>query len=174
MLKKIQTLLLSILLLTSCGFHLRGPTTLAKPLQTMYFQSQDPYSAFARNLKQYLKMSGVHLAASPQGAATTLSILQEATSQDLLSINSSQQTRQYNLKLTVAFEVLDSRGKVIVAPQMLTETRTLTLQSNQVLAGSNQAALLFHDMRRSIVYNMMNRLASKDVTRAVTGAPARS
>ncbi|HVY53282.1 MAG TPA: LPS assembly lipoprotein LptE [Gammaproteobacteria bacterium] len=173
MIKKTFLVLLLTWLISSCGFHPRSPATLAKPLQSLYFQSKDPYSALSRLLKQNLKMSGVSLASNAQEATTTLSILQESMGQDLLSINSSQQTRQYNLHLTIVFQVSDSHGEVLVTPQTLTETRTLTLQSNQVLAGSNQAAMLYNDMRRSIAYNIMNRLASKDISKAINHVQGR-
>lgn len=155
---------LFLLALAGCGFQPRSFTPLAKPLHNVYIQAHDPYSELTRNIKQYLRMSGVHLVANPQEASTILSIDREISGQELLSINSSQQTRQYNLRLAVAFEISDNRGQIITGPQTLTETRPLTLQSNQILAGSNQAAQLYHDMRRSITYSLMNWLSSKAVT----------
>jgi len=167
MFKYIYLLLLLPLLLNSCGFHPRGPRALAAPLHNIYVQSNDPYGELARNIKQELRMSGVHLTPSPQEATTVLNILQENKSQELLSINSSQQTRQYNLRLSVTFEVTDTQGERLILPQTVTETRPLTLQSNQILAGSNQAAQLYRDMRDAITYNLMNRLASKNATEAL-------
>lgn len=164
--------LASITLLSSCGFHLRGPMTLAKPLQQIYIQTEDPYGELARHLKQYLKTSGVQLMNSPTTISTTLQLSQERSNQELLSINSSQQTLQYNLKLMVTFKLLDAKGKVILAPQTVTETRPLTLQSNQVLAGSNQAAQLYQNMRRSLVYMIMMRLASPEASKTLTEALA--
>ena len=163
------TLLLS-LMLAGCGFHLREPLSLAKPLQNIYVQSRDPYGDLVRNIKQDLRMSGVHLAASPQEASTILNITQEIQSQDLLSINSSQQTRQYNLRLAVTFEITDIHGKILLDPQTVTEIRPLTLQSNQILAGSNQATQLYQDMRRSLTYSLMNRLTSKAADQALLPA----
>jgi LPS-assembly lipoprotein len=160
-------ILLTTLTLTSCGFHLRGHVPLAPPLHHLYLQSQHPYGELTRNLKQYLRMSGVHLASSPQAASAILTILNEQTSQELISINSSQQTRQYNLRLNVTFQILTPKGTLMVPPQTVTETRPLTLQSNQILAGSNQAAQLDFDMRRAIVYSIMNKLSSQTVTRTL-------
>ncbi len=159
--------LLTLLTLQSCGFHLREPLPLAPPLQNIYVQSRNPYGDLTRNIKQNLKMSGVHLAATPEQASTILNITQESMTQDLISINSSQQTRQYNLRLSVTFEITGPKGEVLIAPQTSTELRPLTLQSNQILAGSNQAAQLYNDMRRAVTYNIMNRLASKGMARAL-------
>src|SRR5689334_14864324 len=127
---KIFAFFFLLLTLTGCGFHWRKPLPLAKPLQNMYVQSRSPYNDLTRYIKQYLQMSGVHLVASPQEASTILNITQEVMAQDLLSINSSQQTRQYNLRLSVTFEITDKHGKMLVAPQTITELRPLTLQSN--------------------------------------------
>src|SRR5688572_1087389 len=109
--------------LTSCGFHFRQPMSLAKPLQNLYVQSHDPYGELTRKIKQDLRMSGVHLTASPQEASTLLIITQEAASQELLSINSSQQTRQYSLKLSISFELADKSGRTLVGQQTVTESR---------------------------------------------------
>jgi LPS-assembly lipoprotein len=158
---------LLFLSVAGCGFHLRQPMPLAQPLKNIYVQSPDPYGDLTHNIKQYLRMSGVHLAASPKEAATILNITQEVLSQDLLSINSSQQTRQYNLRLFVTFEITDAQGKALAGPHTIGELRPLTLQSNQILAGSNQATQLYHDMRRSLTYSLMNWLSSKAVAEAL-------
>jgi len=160
----ILVLCLLLLSLSGCGFRLHQPLPLAKPLQNIYVQSRTPYGDLTRNIKQYLQMSGAQLSPSPQKAATILNITQESATQDLLSVNSSQQTRQYNLRLSVTFEITDPQGRVLVPPQTLTELRPLTLQSNQILAGSNQATQIYQDMRHALTFNLMNLLASKGIT----------
>jgi LPS-assembly lipoprotein len=158
-------LLLSLIgLLSGCGFHLRGQLPLAPPLQKLYLKTQDPYGQLTRNLKQYLKDSNVQLADSPQTAETVLEILHEYNTEQLLSIGGTQQTRQYNIILTVNFQVTDPTGKILLPPQSMSETRSLTIQSNQILGGSNEENNLYQQMRRAIVYDIMNRLSSKDVT----------
>lgn len=155
-------------LLTGCGFHLQGEKQLAGPLHQMYLQTPDPYGHLARNLQQSLKMSRVRLVSSPAEADTILAILQDSTSQTFLSSSGTNQTRQYNLKVTVTFEITDNKGVVLMPAQTLEETRTMTVQSNQILGSSNEATLFYQQMRRSLAYGIMNRIASKEVTRMVT------
>lgn len=156
------------LTLSSCGFHLRGPVPLAPPLKQLYLKTEDPYGQLTRNIKQYLKLSGVYLANTPQEAETVLVILREFNSEQLLSIGGTQQTRQYNITLTVNFEVTTPDGKILVSPQSCSETRALTIQSNQILGGSNEENNLYQQMRRAIVYDIMSRLSSKEVSTLVT------
>jgi LPS-assembly lipoprotein len=159
-------------LLSACGFHFRGQVPLAPPLKKMYLQSEDPYSQLTRNVKQSLKISGVELVDTADKADTILDIIRETNSEQLLSIGGTQQTRQYNITLTVTFQITDAHGKVLVPIESLSETRSLTILSNQILGGSNEENNLFVQMRRAIVYDIMSRLSSSDVSALVTQPPA--
>lgn len=168
---KLNTVLLFIcLFLTGCGFHLQGEANLAPPLQRMYLQASDPYGYLARILKQNLRMSHVEIVNSPAEARTTLVIMQDNVSQDLFSVSGTQQTRQYILRVTVIFEVIDSYGRILLAPQPLTAARTITVQSNQILGSSNEMSLFYQQMRREIANAIIYRLASNEVTERITSA----
>lgn len=168
-------LLVLCFLLSSCGFHQRGSITLSAPLQNLYLQAADPYGQLTRNVRLYLKMSGVHLAKTPADATAILEILSENTSEQLLNISGTQTTRQYNLILTVTYRVTDSRGNLLVSTQTATATRPLTIDANQILGGSNQAISLYQQMRQAIVYDIMSRLASREISASLTASkPAQS
>ena len=158
------------LLLTGCGFQLQGEKHLAQPLHRLYLQTPDPYGQLARSIKQYLKMSNVQLVSYPNEATTILAITQDEPSQELLSVSGTQQTRQYNLRVTVTFEITTSKGVTIVGPQTLSETRTITIQSNQVLGSSNEANLFYQQMRRTLAYSILNRIASRELTQTINHA----
>ncbi len=154
--------------ITSCGYHLRGAMPLAAPLYKLYLDTHDPYGQLTHNLKQFLKVSSVTLVDKREDSTAVLGILHEATSQQLLGMSGTQQTRQYNLILNVIFQVTDPVGKILVPPQSITETRSFTIKSDQILAGSNEANNLYNQMRQAIVYDIMARLGSTEVTRLLT------
>lgn len=164
-------LIFLILCISSCGFKPRGSMPLAPPLYHLYLETPDPYGQLTRNLRQFLKMSGVLLAESPQEATSILTILSENTNNQLLGINGTQQTRQYNLILTVTFQVSNTNNRVLVTPQTITETRALTITNDQILASNNEAMSLYNQMRQVIVYDMMSRLSSEDITAQLTAEP---
>jgi LPS-assembly lipoprotein len=166
--------LVSVLLicLSGCGFHWRGQTQLAPPLQVIYIKAPNPYGTLAHNLRRSLTMSGTHIVEQPDKASMIFSILKEETSQQLLGINGSQQTRQYNLILTVTFEITTPHDEIVVPPQVITETRTLTIQADQMLASSNEANSLYQLMRASIVYKIMQRLGSQEITAIMLRQPS--
>lgn len=161
---------LSALMLTGCGFHLRGEQPLAKALHSMYLQTSDPYGVLSHNLRQSLKMSSVVLTDKPEQAKTILVILRDDTSQEFLGVSGTQQIRQYNLIATVSFELTDNKGRMLIAPQTLSATRTITVQSNQILGSSNEANLYFKQMQRSLASSIMYRLSSIEITKAIDAA----
>lgn len=156
--------------LAGCGFHLQGEATLAPPLHRMFLRTPDPYGHLASYLEEYLKMSNVNLVATPLQASTILDILKDHTSQDLLSVSSTQQTRQYNLKTIVIFQITDANGRIIVGPQIMSESRVITVQASQILGSSNETYMIYQQMRRTLAYAIMNRIASKEVTRLINTA----
>lgn len=156
--------------LISCGFHFQGQMTLAPPLHCLYLQTTDPYGYLVRNLRQYLKLSQVQLVSTPAQADTILTILQDTPSETFLSLNGTQQTRQYNLSVTVVFEISDAKGQVIIPAQTLVETRTITVQSSQILGNSNEASLYYQQMRRSLANSIMYRIASQETTIKIMNA----
>jgi LPS-assembly lipoprotein len=157
-------LFISFLCLAGCGFHLRGEVNLAPSLHNLYIKTADPYGQLAKNLRQYFKQSGINVTDNAKEAITIFDILSEQESQQTLSISGTQLTRQYNLALTVIFQVSDQSGKTIIPPQIVTESRAITIQANQILAGSNELTNLYQQMRRAIVFKIINRLASRDIT----------
>lgn len=168
---RIVFLLGLVTLFSSCGFHLQGDMPLAPSLHRLYLQSNDPYSYLTRQLSDYLKMSHVQLVSTPAEADTILVILKDDISQSLLSVGVTQQTRQYSLTLLVIFEITDKAGHVLVPPQAVSESKTITVQSNQILGSSNEATLFYQQMRRAIVYTIMNRISSREVTRLIEKTP---
>ena len=157
-----------IIFLTSCGFHMRESIKLAPPLHTIYVKTADPYGQLARNLRQYLIANGIHVMDKPELATTILWILNEQTSNYLLGISGTQATRQYNLILTVKFELIDIKNNILIEPQIVSESQTLTIKADQILAGSNEADNLYQQMRQAIVYDIMSRLSSQEISTLLT------
>lgn len=159
--------------LSGCGFHLRGQTTLPAPLQRIYIKTSQPYGELSHNLRQYLEMSGAYVADTPQGATTVLNIISDTTGQQLLGVTGTQQTRQYNFTVSVTFQLTNPDDTLLTSPETLTQSRTLPINASEILSGSNQANALYRQMRKAIVFDIMNRISSQQVTNILTKKPTR-
>lgn len=164
---RLFTALLLTSILVGCGFHWQGQVPLAPPLKKLYLQTDDPYGALSRDLQQNMELSQVTLVTKPEEADTILTITHDDATQNLLSVSGTQQTRQYNLVVTVVFNITDNKGNVIIPDQSLQETRTITVQSNQILGSSNEATLYYQQMRHVLAYAIMNRLSSTDISKTI-------
>ncbi len=171
LIKTIQLLLSCLMMLCTagCGFHPAGAAPLAPSLHRLYISTSDPYSNLVKYLEQTLAMSHVQVVSTASDADATLNILKDVNSQVLLSVGSSQQTRQYNLITTVEFEVRDKAGRVVMPDDTITESRTITIQSSEILGTSNEASLFYQLMRRSIAQVIIRKLASPTATAALMG-----
>lgn len=153
--------------LAGCGFHMQGEVPLAQPIKHLYLKTDDPYGSLSRNLIQNMQLSHVTLAENPENADTILTIVKDSASQSLLSVSGTQQTRQYNLTVTIIFNLSDAKGNTLLGNESLQESRTITVQSNQILGSSNEATLYYQQMRRVLALAIMNRLSSQEVTKIV-------
>lgn len=157
-------------LLIGCGFHLQGEVPLAPPLKKLMLKTDDPYGSLSRDLQENLKLSNVQLVEDQENADTILSITQDDASQQLQSVSGTQQTRQYNLIVNVTFNLTDHQGNTLLSDQHLQETRSITVQSDQILGSSNEATLYYQQMRHMIASEIMSRLSSIEVTAIVNQA----
>jgi LPS-assembly lipoprotein len=155
-------------LLSACGFHLQGQKEFPAALQSIYIQTPDRYSYLVHVLKQYFKMSHVKVVDTIDEARSIMVILRDDTAQQLLGVSGTQQTRQYNLKVYVTFEITDRNGRVLLPAQAFDDSRTITIQSNQILGTSNEALLYYQQIRRSLVTKIMDKLSSKEVSEQLT------
>jgi LPS-assembly lipoprotein len=164
---KLFLLLILVCSLTACGFHLRGYAPLPPELHTLYLQSNSPYSALTKQLQQVLKSSGVILVQDSQDAPLTLQILSDNFGQQITGQGASGQISTYQLSYTVSYQLLDAKGRVVQPPQMVGTTRSYAINSNQILGDTTVQTGLKDDMRRDLIYQLLNRLRSRNTLKAL-------
>lgn len=159
--------LITLLLLSSCGFKLRGHDALPAPFKVMYVRSYNPYDSFTKQLIRTLQKRGTIITQSPCNAPLTLDIMNDLITRQTSTISASTQLIQYKLVETVTYQLLDKRGNVITPPQSITTSRTYSVNINQMLAGNDAQTQLLPDMRRDIIFQLMLRLSSQETLRAI-------
>jgi LPS-assembly lipoprotein len=146
------------LLLTGCGFHLRGSAEFAPAVSELYVQGGNPYGPLVTELRRALRAAGIDVATAPAETTAILTILREDFDRRVLSVGSSGKAREYGLSLTVDFEVRTPQGEPLVAPQTIFTTRDYTFDPNRALAISDEEAVFRQDMIMDAVQQMLWRL----------------
>lgn len=163
-----MALIMTCLLISSCGFHLRGYYPLPLQLKSLYIEADDPYDDFVKNFKLILKESHVNLTDRKENNYTfkILSLMKSAL---LLNYQpptlkfTQDYTRKYSLTYTVNFEILDKKNRVIIPQHSIAQSRVLTIRESRILAGSNEAMFIYNSMIPDLIASIMDRLSSLEI-----------
>ncbi len=158
--QKVFTIILA-LLLSACGFHLRGLIDVPEWLDNVSIISKDGNKELISILKSQLEGYKVKVNPEPALAKYWLIINKTTFQQQLVSVGSSTNPRQYQLILAVEFMLQTSKGQVIKAPRLVTVSRQLTVNNDRLLGSNEEETVLISEMRREAVIQIINRLSRK-------------
>jgi LPS-assembly lipoprotein len=158
-LRSAAVVLVVALLVTGCGFHLVGRTTLPAPLAVTYLVTTDKQSDFAQGLRKALITSGSKLANTREQATGTVRIVTDQVTQKILSVSANNIPRQYEITYTVEFSV-STADRELLPTQKVEVTRDYSFNERTMLAKDNEEAVLREGMARDLVSIVMRRLAS--------------
>lgn len=149
----------ALLLLSGCGFQLRGNIDLPAGLQQMHVEGTSKYSGLGLELRRGLKTSGVNVVSEASAAQVILKVSSPSFQRRLLSVSgTSGKTTEYELTYTLNISLQDRNGKVLLAPQTLRQLRDYTYDQNNVLGKGDEQSRLQKDMQRDLVRQVLNRL----------------
>lgn len=149
-------LLAAALLLSGCGFHLRGEAKL--PFDTLYVQAA-PTSLFATKLRRAVSAgSQTKVTDDPKAAEVTLQILSELPQKQILSFSTAGRVSEFRLIYRVSYRLTDSKGiEYIPATEILLQ-RDFAFNDTEVLSKESEEALLYRDMETDAAQQLLRRL----------------
>jgi len=159
-------LILLVCFVAGCGFHLRNNAEIPPVLRVLYIKTAVPYSAFLADLKQNFSAVRICMTQCPEQALVTLHILGERFHESRITISATSLLSQYLLSYEVTYQLESANGCVLVPARTIAVTRNYTVNANVVLGAGNEIPLLQQDMRREVVYQLINQLSSARVIRA--------
>ncbi|KTD20763.1 hypothetical protein E3983_06955 [Legionella israelensis] len=148
------------ILLVACGFHLRGSVDLPKWLDNVFIINQGGDRELTHTLEKYFDAYKITISPSAEQATYWLVIKGAGHEQQITSIGSGSNPRQYELIYFVDFQLQTSKGKPIKPLSHFTVTRQLTVNNDRILGSDEEANLLISEMRRDAAIQILNRLSS--------------
>lgn len=148
----------SSLLLTGCGFHLRG--SFEPPFDTLYLRLPENERLTNRITRAVRAGSSVRLVDSAQAADAVFEITNVSTNRDILSINDQGKAREYELTLSITFRVSNPHGPDWLEKTTLMTTREITYSESEFLARDREEALLYQNMEEDLVQQIIRYLAA--------------
>lgn len=157
------------LFLAACGFRMKGVAPL--PFSTLYTNITEN-SEFGSGLRRAIVASspGTRFVDEPMQAQARLTQLLNKQSLRELSIDAQGQVEEYELNLEFIFQLTDDKGHVVLPPTTLHSTRELPYDATAVQAKGGEIAMVFREMRQSLIDQIVRRLAAPEVTEAFENA----
>lgn len=150
------------LLLSGCGFHLRGYPMVPPQMRLIYIEVGNPLSPFSIQLRRELISMGVIIAPTPMQAPVVLQILTDSFDNRLTAISENTQTRAYILSYGVDFQLKDRQGQVIYGPQHASSSLPYS-SSDARLLGDTQVFLQDQSqLRHEIIMQIFRMLNSNE------------
>lgn len=160
--KKIRhtvVLLLVAVLLGACGFRLQTRVELPPEMQQTRLEIQSPYSRFARRLETLLEQNGAQIVESGEDAAI-LEVPKNRMRKEIQSIGDSARVREYLIRFTVQFRLLDSQGKELIPLQTFEQRRVYSFNKQGILAAEREDEFLRKDLSDSLARMVVRRLGT--------------
>ena len=141
-------------LLSACGFQLRGTGTTELAIKELDLSARNAYGPTVTQMRQVLENSGVKVIA---GAPFKLILTNEQESQRILSYAGAGRTGEYQLTTVLEYDIRGQRDRELLSDKI--EVQKVFIHDGNNLAGSEQEADdARKEIRRDLVQRMMLRL----------------
>jgi len=157
--------------LVSCGFHLRGTSSVALPPElstlrvTMGGAGYPPLLVEVRNA--LLALGNVRLTDDVSASVPVLQLHSESSVSQVLAIDSSGRISAYLLNYRVDYSLVSADKKPLLQNQSVKLQREYDFDRLNVLASEKQSEFLQGEMRRDVAQQILRRLARFSPANAV-------
>lgn len=145
------------LLSAGCGFQLRGSAEM--PFRTLYAGFQ-PGSETGLEFARMMRGNSTRLVDRPQDAQARLEVLGESREKEIVGFSSTGRPREHQLRLLFSFRLVDAGEEELIPPTQLVLHRDITTTDTQYVAKEQEEALLYRDMQRDLVQQLLRRLSA--------------
>lgn len=154
MIKRNLAVVALAMLMSGCGFQLRGTGATDFALQELGLSARNSYGETTKAVREALERNGV---AVRDGARYRLDLVSESEQQRTASYTSAARSAEQELTTRVDYRIQGPQGLTLLQDQV--EVRKVYVYDQNNLIGSSQEAEQLRDeMRREAVQQLMMRL----------------
>lgn len=158
------SLLALAVLLSSCGFQLRGSANL--PFETLYIPN--PTGGIALDLKRYIQAgSRTRVVDDPKAAEAQLELSGETRLRNILSLSGAGRVRELQLIYQVSVRVHDGKGAEFLPLSTISVTRDLSYNDTDVLSKEAEEANINREVQADLVQQILRRLSGTTAAKPV-------
>ncbi len=156
-----------ILMLSSCGFSLRGSDVLSVKFTSLQLSSQQANSELTRLLRRSLNTAGVAVSPIASEAFASdlplLSIGNELVVARPVTVNPRARAAQIELRLSVDMALTLAERTLIPAETLFIE-RTYFEDIENINGNQEEIEIISREMRRELINQLMRRLSAAEIS----------
>ena len=159
---KIHHLLITVtLILSACGFHLRGSQTAASAdFSNIYIRSVGANKLTAE-VKSQLQIAGVNTSQSSEGAEYILTLAKESIQRSVLSVSAETgKVEEYQLELRAKMSVSKAGGETLLLNEPLHEPRDFVFDAEAVLGKFTEEKVIREELIRQAALQVIRTINS--------------
>lgn len=150
------TLVLGCLLLSACGFHLRG--NYHPPAFLHEVTLRTPANSGDLNTELQLALARNNIV--PEGGEVLLEVVRENLTRQTSTVDSSAKAAEYTLTYTVDFRVSDTQGLATGITQSLILRRSYQYSTTNIVGKSTEEDTLVHELRIDAAQQIVRQLSA--------------
>ncbi|MDD3884459.1 MAG: LPS assembly lipoprotein LptE [Gallionella sp.] len=148
--------LLLTLLLSACGFQLRGHAGM--PFQSIYLEAASA-TPLVSELRRNLEANDVTVSNTAENAEVILNIESESQEKQILSLSGAGRVNEYQLYFKVSLRAYDNQAHDWIPAEEMVIRRNYNYDDTQILAKQQEEAMLVQSMRDDMVQQIIRRLS---------------
>ncbi len=150
------SLLSVLLLLSACGFQLRGQYNFH--FENIALRGMEN-SEMNRNMNLQLQILNLKVN-PPEGAQVKLNLLKELRDRSIVTFSATGRAREVRITYELTYSVTDQKGDFLIATSQLNQRRELTYSDDQILGKEAEENQLYTEMQRDIARQITSRLSA--------------
>jgi LPS-assembly lipoprotein len=143
------------LLLSACGYHLRGAIQLPENMKSIYVEGSS--GALLDQFKQIMKTSSSALSSSRTGAGIVIKVANEEFNRRVVSLSSRGKSNEFELEYRLDYEFTNAKDAPLMEKQTVEIRREYYNDQSAVIAKENEENVIRNEMYQQAVQTILNR-----------------
>ena len=146
--------LLMLLIISSCGFHMRGMTEIS--FKTISLEGKE--LSFTKNLKKVLNSNKVAIVSSTENPELRIELLSEESEKRILSLSGQGLVREFEIFYRVRYRVKTIDSEIWSQENIIETRRDFTYSDSNLIGKEEEERQLNEAMRNEAITNLFNQI----------------
>ena len=146
--------LLMLLIISSCGFHMRGMTEIS--FKTISLEGKE--LSFIKVLKKVLNRNKVAIVSSTENPELRIELLSEESEKRILSLSGQGLVREFEIFYRVRYRVKTIDSEIWSQENIIETRRDFTYSDSNLIGKEEEERQLNEAMRNEAITNLFNQI----------------